>query len=87
MLSRHSAFNTKLTRGIEIGSAVMIQCNGRVKDCMMFCAFFWCFVQSLSCFLPRKGIVCHQKIVEGLLEGLEIGAGDKILLVDCLPNR
>ena len=42
-----------------------------------------------SLFFPgfRKGIPCHASILNGLLEGMEIGDADKIIFVDLLPNR
>lgn len=35
----------------------------------------------------RKGLPCHEAIVDALLDGLEPGDDDRFILVDCLPNR
>lgn len=35
----------------------------------------------------RKGVPCHEQIVEELLSGMEMDPAAKILLVDCMPNR
>ena len=43
---------------------------------------------SVSALAPfRKGLPCHARILNGLLEGMEIGDTDKIIFVDVLPNR
>lgn len=44
-----------------------------------------CFIQ-LYCSC-RKGIPCHDQIVDGLLQNMPIGAGDRVLFLDLLPNR
>ena len=44
-----------------------------------------CFIQ-LYCSC-RKGIPCHEQIVDGLLQNMPIGAGDRVLFLDLLPNR
>lgn len=86
VLSRHSAFNTNEQMVFKLESQWWFNANDvRVLD--ILCNFLSCFIISLSCFILRKGVICHQKIVESLLEGMQIGAGDKILLIDCLPNR
>ena len=39
--------------------------------------------------MVRKGVPCHEAMVEGLLEGMNIAPtnGDKVFLVDVIPNR
>ncbi|CAL1145066.1 unnamed protein product [Cladocopium goreaui] len=40
-----------------------------------------------SARVEQKGIPCHDQIVDGLLQNMPIGAGDRVLFLDLLPNR
>lgn len=42
---------------------------------------------SSSLGVARKGLIIHDAIVDAYLKGLTLGANDKVLLVDILPNR
>ena len=49
-----------------------------------------CFVSQVNAsseFHTRKGVPCHLSLVEALLSGITLEPVDKVLLVDCLPNR
>ena len=35
----------------------------------------------------RKGVAWHKALLEGLLSGLQVTDGDRVIVVDVLPNR
>ena len=49
--------------------------------------FFTLFFVIHPCHSCRKGIPCHDQIVDGLIQNIPIGAGDRVLFLDLLPNR
>ncbi|CAK9054749.1 FO synthase subunit 1 [Durusdinium trenchii] len=42
---------------------------------------------SASARVEQKGLTCHDKLIDGLLDNMNIQPADRMILVDLLPNR
>ena len=52
-----------------------------------FVYFLHFLAARVSSFCLRKGVACHETIVDALFGGMNMNPDDLVLLVDCLPNR